>query len=126
MNLAEALTALREAATPGVWDVETLPETGESRVYVPPVDLLRDDYMPVAPGGVTQADAELIVALVNNLPEIVAALQAVEKVRRIHRPLDAVEIRSNTRQQVCTGCGTDAGNWERWPCPTIRALGGVS
>jgi hypothetical protein len=26
--------------------------------------------------------------------------------------------------KVCSGCGTDDGNWQRWPCPTIRALDG--
>ena len=85
MTLADELTALREAATPGKWDVETMPETGESRVYVPPIDLLRDDYTPVAPGGVAQADADLIVALVNNLPEIVAALEAADTAQGVTR-----------------------------------------
>jgi hypothetical protein len=25
-------------------------------------------------------------------------------------------------RKVCTGCGTDNGNWQVWPCPTIRAI----
>lgn len=26
---------------------------------------------------------------------------------------------------VCTGCGTDDGNWKRWPCPTITVVTAV-
>jgi hypothetical protein len=49
---------------------------------------------------------------------------AVTGVLRIHTPVDAV-MYSGSRQhlvQVCAGCGQDDGNWQRWPCPTIKAL----
>lgn len=48
----------------------------------------------------------------------------VEAVRSVHEPIDAlnVGVRRPQVQQVCTGCGTDDGNWQIWPCPTIRAV----
>ena len=49
------------------------------------------------------------------------ALQAVLK---IHAPIDALNMRhrGGRVQQVCTGCGQDDGNWNYWPCPTVRAI----
>lgn len=47
----------------------------------------------------------------------------IEAARKAHRPIEALNTRVNKFQQVCSGCGTDAGDWETWPCPTIRALG---
>lgn len=48
----------------------------------------------------------------------------IARVREVHEPLDAVHYqgRSQTLRKVCTGCGTDDGNWQVWPCPTIRAI----
>lgn len=49
---------------------------------------------------------------------------AIGRVRTVHGPIEAL-MYSGSRQrlvQVCTGCGTDDGNWQRWPCPTIAAL----
>lgn len=42
-----------------------------------------------------------------------------------HEPIHALDygvqpVRELT--QVCTGCGQDNGNWNYWPCPTIRAI----
>lgn len=54
------------------------------------------------------------------------ASAALDRIRAIHSPVDAV-MYANGRQyprQVCTGCGTDDGNWQIWPCPTIRAMEG--
>lgn len=51
-------------------------------------------------------------------------LEAVETVLDVHKPIDAA-MYSGAQQrmvQVCTGCGTDDGNWQRYPCPTVRAL----
>lgn len=53
-------------------------------------------------------------------------LAIIARIREVHAPIDAVHY-AGTRQtmrQVCTGCGTDDGNWQVWPCPTIRALEG--
>ena len=51
---------------------------------------------------------------------------AMDRVRAIHSPVDAVNYHGGTPRQtrVCAGCGTDDGNWQIWPCPTIRALEG--
>lgn len=43
-------------------------------------------------------------------------------VREIHQPIEALNVRYGQKQQVCTGCGTDDGNWQLYPCPTIRAV----
>lgn len=59
-----------------------------------------------------------------------ALLAAVEGVLAVHQPLAALDVRVNRMRQVCTGCGTDGGNWQPYPCPTVRtiteALGGAS
>lgn len=48
----------------------------------------------------------------------------LSSVRDIHTPIDAVRY-SGSRSfpsRVCSGCGTDDGNWQMWPCPTVRAM----
>jgi hypothetical protein len=50
---------------------------------------------------------------------------ALARVREVHQPLDALMCTPSGGQymrKVCTGCGTDNGNWQVWPCPTIRAI----
>lgn len=51
-------------------------------------------------------------------------LGTIEKVREIHAPIDAAMYSGQQSRvvKVCTGCGTDDGNWTRWPCPTVRAI----
>lgn len=51
---------------------------------------------------------------------------AIDRVLDIHQPLDAVNYHGGGQRmtRVCTGCGTDNGNWQVYPCPTVRALGG--
>ncbi|WP_427017842.1 hypothetical protein ACQCSX_04305 [Pseudarthrobacter sp. P1] len=51
-------------------------------------------------------------------------LAAVDAVTALHQPFDAVMYtgRHQRMVQVCTGCGTDDGNWNRYPCPTITAI----
>lgn len=53
---------------------------------------------------------------------------AIERVRAVHEPVDAMHYGSRTSRlvQVCMGCGQDDGNWQQWPCPTIRAIGDVA
>lgn len=59
-------------------------------------------------------------------------LAALEACLVIHQPLDAVMYTGAKQRmvEVCTGCGTDDGNWQRYPCPTVRvidsAVGGAS
>ena len=53
-----------------------------------------------------------------------ALLAAVDAVLAVHQPIDAVMNpgRHERIVKVCTGCGADDGNWQRYPCPTIRAI----
>lgn len=56
----------------------------------------------------------------------VAELEAqIARVREVHQPIEALNIRHRPNGRlttVCSGCGTDDGNWQVYPCPTIRAL----
>ena len=49
---------------------------------------------------------------------------ALAKVEALHKPIDAAMYAGNGvhKVKVCTGCGTDDGNWQRWPCPTRAAV----
>ena len=51
-------------------------------------------------------------------------LAAVEGVLEVHDSTDALMNpgRHERVVKVCAGCGTDDGNWQRWPCPTITAV----
>lgn len=51
-------------------------------------------------------------------------LAALDAVLAVHEPIDAVMNpgRHERTVKVCTGCGTDDGNWQRYPCPTVRAI----
>lgn len=60
----------------------------------------------------------------NQSAEVERLRAIVGRVREVHAPIDALNTRYNQVQKVCTGCGTDDGNWQNWPCPTIRALEG--
>ena len=77
MHEIQEIEARLAAATPGQWDVETIPETGESRVFVrsntgdPMLDV------SVAPHGVRAEDAEFIAYA----PEDIRAL--IEEVGRL-------------------------------------------
>ncbi len=77
MNEIQEIEARLAAATPGQWDVETIPETGESRVFVrsntgdPMLDV------SVAPHGVRAEDAEFIAYA----PEDIRAL--IDEVGRL-------------------------------------------
>ena len=52
------------------------------------------------------------------------ALDALQAVLEVHAPIDALNTQyTNGRiPHVCTGCGTDDGRWNYWPCPTVRAI----
>lgn len=54
-----------------------------------------------------------------------ALLAALDAVIKVHEPIDAAMNPGSRHErivQVCTGCGTDDGDWQRWPCPTMRAI----
>ena len=145
MNEIQEIEARLAAATPGPWDVETIPETGESRVFVrsntgdPMLDV------SVAPHGVRAEDAEFIA----HAPEdIRALLDEVKAVRELHRkvplydtPADectehdpdiyGIELdyagewycSQHVAEWVCAECFTDDGQYVEYPCDTMRALG---
>lgn len=78
-----------------------------------------------------QENSALIVWALNNLTELLdaaekaAELEAqIDRVRKVHQPIEAMNYGHRRPQpaRVCSGCGTDAGNWQVYPCPTIRAL----
>jgi len=75
-----------------------------------------------------QLDA--LVVLRNEIAHLAHRLAEQEaviaRVRAVHEPIPAADYGVRGRPalvQVCTGCGQDDGNWQYWPCPTIRALG---
>lgn len=47
-----------------------------------------------------------------------------DAVLEVHQPVEAVHIEGNRQElrNVCSGCGTDDGNWQAWPCPTVRVM----
>ena len=51
-------------------------------------------------------------------------LAALDAVLAVHEPIDALMNPGRHQRivKVCTGCGTDDGNWQRYPCPTVRAI----
>ena len=56
--------------------------------------------------------------------DLKALHHAVTTAQKVHEPIDAMMYTGPQQRivKVCTGCGTDDGNWQRWPCPTINAL----
>jgi hypothetical protein len=100
----EHTKALTEDVTEGPWEVETIPETGESRV-LRRFEFFGEQIEIVVPGGIQRADAEFIVHARSAVPALVAA---VERVRALHTPYNF--------GRVCVHCLTD------YPCPTIEAL----
>lgn len=51
-------------------------------------------------------------------------LAALDACLAVHQPIEAVMYTGPQQRmvKVCTGCGTDDGNWQRYPCPTVRAI----
>lgn len=51
---------------------------------------------------------------------------ARDAVLAIHQPVDALNLgaRNAHKMQVCSGCGQDDGNWNVYPCATVRAIRG--
>lgn len=84
------------------------------------LDAIQKRLDTAAPGAITITPSD-IAWLRETARKQQAALDAV---RAVHEPVDALMYSGSQQRkvQVCTGCGTDDGNWQRWPCPTIRAL----
>ena len=112
----QAIEARLAAATPGQWDVDTIPETGESRVVVrsntgdPMLDV------SVATHGVRAEDAEFIA----HAPEDIRALIDVVKAVRdaVARHPDVMEC-SEYSDDEPVSCG-----WKRAYEDVVWALNG--
>ena len=82
MNEIQEIEARLAAATPGPWDFETIPETGESRVFVrsntgdPMLDV------SVAPHGVRAEDAEFIAYAPEDIRALIAEVKRLEAWKR--------------------------------------------
>ena len=98
------------AASEGPWDVfmDRIDHPGKS-VFAVAYDVGCDE------------DAEFIAAARTAVPALLDALEAVLKV---HTPIDALMFSGRHQRMVavCVGCGTDDGNWQRYPCPTVKAI----
>lgn len=70
-----------------------------------------------------EANAEWIAYARQALP---AATKALRAVLDLHEPIHALDygqpVRGKRLTHVCTGCGQDDGNWNYWPCPTVKAI----
>lgn len=81
----------------------------------------------VAAGGSRLLDPIEILARARTAEKNAAdANHRIDAALALHQPIDALDMgRKNAHKvQVCTGCGQDDGNWNRWPCATVRALRG--
>lgn len=107
----EHTKALTEDITEGPWEVETIPETGESRV-LRRFEFFGEQIEIVAPGGMQREDAIFISHARTAVPALVAA---VERVQALHTPDEF---------GMCEGCGDNEHGYAivPHPCPTIRAL----
>lgn len=54
------------------------------------------------------------------------AVAALDRVRALHGAVlyAGTTMPGGNFSQRCAACLPDSGTWRRWPCPTIRALGG--
>jgi hypothetical protein len=118
-ELLDQLDALRAAATPGEWRHEHNDYGdewwfgGETRGGE---EVINDQ---IVTGADHSADAELIVAAVNALPRLTAALHAVLD---LHEP-----AYTYGGQLVCIGCSdpTPGGVLVPYPCADVRAITAV-
>ena len=106
----QAIEARLEAATQGPWDVETIPETGESRVFVrsntgdPMLDV------SVAPHGVRAEDAEfiahapedmkLLLDILEDYSDFVAEL--VEENHTLKYQLEQIKVAISNHPNPCS------------------------
>lgn len=72
----DAIQARVDAATPGPWYVDEIPETGECRVLFDADPEGQPTHMPVTSGGSHRGDADLIAHARQDVPALLAALAA--------------------------------------------------
>ena len=73
-----------------------------------------------------KASAEKVSAAVEDVAALIAEVERLQAqigvVKTLHEPIEALNTTVNRVQKVCLGCGQDNGNWQNWPCATLRAL----
>ena len=116
-RLDEIEAAAKKAGDEVSWAVETR----GIEVRIPQVVSHQGLLDPDDAAHIAMMNPTTTLALVAEVRELRAK---VERVREVHEPIDAMlnPGRHERVVKVCTGCGTDDGNWQRWPCPTIREL----
>ncbi len=110
----EEQTVRVESAEGGEWGGEIMYDrSAEHPTYW--VSEFRPDAVFIAH---SPADVAYLLAELRKRDDALARLEG------IHVPVAAVMYSGSQQRmvQVCTGCGTDDGNWMRWPCPTMAAV----
>lgn len=110
---------LDQAATVGPWEFQYRGPQDQNGDYG--ASLLFGGTGEGLARGLPDPDGELIIEYRTLAPRMAKALQAV---LAIHEPVDALHYgpKNSRKVQVCIGCGADDGNWNQWPCPTVRAV----
>lgn len=123
MTTDQEMRELADAATQGPWDAYRPYEAYRIYELCSTTEQGLNETLAEVSGYNASADAEFIAACRQWVPD---AIRRIEAVREIHQPIKALNTRypGGKLTQVCTGCGQDDGNWNQWPCPTIRALDG--
>lgn len=133
------IEARLNAATPGPWafdgtEIDTVPDPDGDSPWKSVMEC-RVDCMSYCYGGsvamdIGSYDRALIEAAPADLAYLLAELrkrdEALAAVAVLHEPIEALMFSGPHERlvKVCAGCGTDDGNWQRWPCPTIAAVTG--
>ena len=115
-DVLSAMRARTEDLVPGPWTwsvgtVEALDYDGQ------PVVLFERENGHVT----TRNEVAFVAHARTDMPALIAAVEAV---LALHKPLHALDVatRPAHHTNVCIGCGTDDGNWQVWPCPSVRAI----
>ncbi|MCQ9367362.1 hypothetical protein NQ036_03755 [Brevibacterium sp. 91QC2O2] len=100
------------AATPGEWKADVDGEFGILPGIIPD-----DTHYGVGSAADIRAIADARAAL----PHLLTALEGV---LQVHQPIEAVDELGRTKRpiRVCAGCGTDSGQWQLYPCRTVRPI----
>ena len=114
-------------ATEGPWRIwEDLTDggfihVGDEAGVIPEGEISTPDGIEVNPVAkcYIEPDADFIAHSRADIPALTAAIRAVLE---LHKPIEALNTHYYRMQRVCTGCGTDDGNWQTWPCPTVKAI----
>lgn len=125
------LRKVAEEATEGPWTWNATPvdtvsgEGGDNCIDAGTIGVTGYVYADEDAEHIAAFDPPTAIALLNRLQ---AAEAKLARVIGVHTPTNALMNpgRNERVVEVCTGCGTDDGNWQIYPCPTIRALDGAS